>query len=129
MTATITEEIVENRKKFTEALLSDEGLQCRANLFEDHQGSKSARCALGLALEVFFGIKSFAELDRKMDEDPLFDPYGAVAGKLGLTESTPEHFTATRLITSTVGDIWRMNDILGYSFAKIGAALVQDWNL
>ena len=128
----LTEEIIENRRKFIDALKHSRN-QCQASLFEswdnyDNSGrSKNFRCAVGVALTVFFGIKTEDQYLDYMDAHGHPDPYEMVAEKLGI-EDDPDHEGYHDGGDVSVNDIYQMNDD-GKTFRAIAQNIQERWGL
>lgn len=116
----LTPEQMTNRRNFVKALIEEKGAQCRADLFDSVLGddgeTKEARCALGVAVTLFFGIKNREELEA-FEADGR-EVYGVLQEKLGLYHQDD---------TSALSFIWTLNDLSKMSFAEIGDTLSREW--
>lgn len=136
---TTPEEVEANRKQFVDALLAEtpEG-QCRGSLYEspftftqemtmtnaEILAAKHKRCAVGLAGEIFFGIRNEADLERwscngGADDLDIYDEVGKMLG-IDAKEESP---------VVTIVHIWTANDDEEATFAQIGEELAVKWNL
>ena len=129
-------EIIENRKRAVRALLNDPGDRCFSSLFNDFKGLlgddpvvKVYRCAVGVLVTEFFGVKSDAELTEYMRANASFDPYAAVAAKLGVENVPVEYQDDDETAPVSIRAIWRKNDHEECSFKQIGTWLIGMWDL
>lgn len=116
-------EIRANRKKYINALRSKKyANQCYGNLFQKTDG-KEQRCALGVALTIFFGVKNTADYEDYLNRER--DAYGDISLMLGIPQTAHEAGDGELCIS----DIWHYNDDNALPFPAIGDKLAEDWAL
>lgn len=123
---TTPEEAQANREKFLQALVDPANQKCNGALFEDRTGddgtTKHFRCAVGVAVSLFFGINTEAEYHAYLRENTDFRPYEAVAEKLGFPDTAEGH-----ILDNEVDRIWMLNDRGRSTFKSIARELKKRW--
>lgn len=120
---TTPEEARDNRKAFLKALREDDGTKCSGQLFFDEHyeatnETKHFNCAIGLACKVFFGINSEAAYREYLQANPDFQPYDAVAEKLGI-QGLRVVDPLTGMRDDVIDYIWKRNDRSRASFRTL----------
>jgi len=114
-------QIDSNRRKYVAALKRTKR-QCRRSMFDD-----KVPCAIGLAVRLFFGVRSEEEYNALLDRPGFVDFYTMAGDALGIPfQAFPDAHGNGPL---TVRDIYQWNDSDELSFKEIAAKLTKAWGL